>query len=60
MAPTKTVGALLALLVVATGAAAAMPGNAPADAGAATPETTGDDTASAARRPTCPGPCPAS
>jgi hypothetical protein len=34
MAPTKTVAALLAVLVVATGAAAAMPGNAPADAGA--------------------------
>ncbi|MEF8887115.1 MAG: hypothetical protein V5A30_04850 [Haloarculaceae archaeon] len=32
MAPTKTLGALLALLVVATGAAAAMPGNAPVDA----------------------------
>jgi hypothetical protein len=31
MAPTKTLGALLALLVVATGAAAAMPGNAPVD-----------------------------
>jgi len=32
MAPTKTLGALLALLVVATGAAAAMPGAAPVDA----------------------------
>lgn len=32
MAPTKTLGALLALFVVATGAAAAMPGNAPVDA----------------------------
>jgi len=31
MAPTKTLGALLALLVVATGAAAAMLGNAPVD-----------------------------
>ena len=31
MAPTKTLGALLALFVVATGAAAAMPGNAPVD-----------------------------
>ena len=43
MAPTKTLGALLALLVVATGAAAAMPGNAPVD----TPDRADNQTADA-------------
>ena len=42
MAPTKTLGALLALFVVATGAAAAMPGSAPVDVPDQADNQTGD------------------
>lgn len=49
MAPTKTLGALLALLVVATGAAAAMPGNAPVDAPDQADNQTADAEADAAQ-----------
>jgi hypothetical protein len=47
MAPTKPLGALLALLVVATGAAAAMPGNAPVDVPDQADNQTGDAEADA-------------
>lgn len=49
MAPTKTLGVLLALLVVATGAAAAMPGNAPTDAPDRADNQTADAEAEAAQ-----------
>lgn len=52
MAPTKTLGALLALLVVATGAAAAMPGNAPVDAPDRADNQTTDAEAEAAQTET--------
>lgn len=45
MTPTKIVGALLAALVVASGAAAAMPGNAPADSQAGQAGNYVDDSA---------------
>ncbi|MFT4881521.1 MAG: hypothetical protein ACI9CA_001153 [Natronomonas sp.] len=49
MTPTKTLGVLLALLVVATGAAAAMPGNAPVDAPDRADNQTADAEAEAAQ-----------